>query len=366
MNHRRRNRLITGALLLVLALLSGCATIGPGKVPLDRASYNSSITESWKEQLLLNIVKIRYVEPLFFVDIGDIVAAYTLETGANMDFSRSLFDLATSSDSSLFGLGVSGKYTDRPTITYKPMTGAPFRKGVMSPLPLRSVALGIESGISANFLVSLGVRAVNGQRNEALSPQGHVMAQSGFQRVVELLSQLQLANGVHVRSESQPGAGDPLLFLSLGGRNPSAEVLAMKTELLELLDLDATQREYELSTVPDPRDRTRISLQTFSLLQIMAALAARVDIPEKDIVEKCAMPSLAGAPTESVLGEVSIRCAKLKPSNAYAAVKFHGHWFWVSDNDLATKRVFSFLMLAFTMMEDSGKSAPLQLTLPVQ
>ena len=34
----------------------------------DRADYNSSLTESWKRQILLNIVKVRYVEPLFFME----------------------------------------------------------------------------------------------------------------------------------------------------------------------------------------------------------------------------------------------------------------------------------------------------------
>lgn len=48
----------------LLAALSGCASIGPGKIVSERTRYNASITESWKQQILLNIVKIRYVEQI--------------------------------------------------------------------------------------------------------------------------------------------------------------------------------------------------------------------------------------------------------------------------------------------------------------
>ena len=74
MLHLRHCHLAASALLAALALLPGCASIGPGRMLQDRADYNSSLTESWKRQILLNIVKVRYVEPLFFMDFGDTVS----------------------------------------------------------------------------------------------------------------------------------------------------------------------------------------------------------------------------------------------------------------------------------------------------
>ena len=53
---------------------------------------------------------------------------------------------------------------------------------------------------------------------------------------------------------------------------------------------------------------------------------------------------------------MTIHTAQTKPKESYAAVHYHGHWFWVDDRDLTTKRVFSFLMLAFTLMEPPVES----------
>ena len=50
------------ALALWLAL-SGCQSIGPETVSRDRSEYASSISESWKRQTLLHIVKLRYLRP---------------------------------------------------------------------------------------------------------------------------------------------------------------------------------------------------------------------------------------------------------------------------------------------------------------
>lgn len=364
--HHRAARAAAGLLLAALTCLPGCVSLGPDKVPLDRTSYNSSITESWKQQILLNIVKIRYVEPLFFVDIGDIVAGYTLETGGSLGFMRTWIDPKTLADSSGLDLGVTGKYTDRPTITYKPMSGAPFRRAVMSPMPLRNALLGIESGMSANFLVNLGVRSINSLRNENIGSQTHQPAGQGFRRAVDLLSQLQAANAVHMRFIPGSQVGEGRLYLVLGGVKPSEQVRALVAEFQQLLDLDPAVNEYEVVSSPQADGRRCLVIQTYSMMQIMAQVAARVDVPPEDVASGLAIPSLLAGDGGGILKSGAVRHSQDKPTGAFAAVSFHGHWFWVDDHDLATKRVFSFLMLAFTLMEENRGSTPLQLTIPAQ
>ncbi|MCJ8499742.1 hypothetical protein [Desulfatitalea alkaliphila] len=332
----------------------------------DRTGYNASITESWKQQLLLNIVKIRYVEPLFFVDVGDIVAAYSLETGANVGFSGSMFGLSGTGDTSRLELGISGKYTDRPTITYRPLTGTAFRKGVVSPIPVRNILLGLNSGISAEFLFEMSVRGINGLRNEAHLPGAHLPVQSAFQRVVQIISRLQMLDAVRVTSRSLQSDEPPILVLALGGWHSSYETNALVRELQDLLGLDPALNEYVLTAGHPVRKDNVIALQTFSLMQMLAAVAARIQIPEPDLVKGRAIPGASQHPETAGMGAVAVKSSSTRPDQAFVSVRYRDHWFWVDDSDLGTKRVFSFIMLAFTMLEDVRAPSVLQLTIPAQ
>ncbi|GFK95815.1 hypothetical protein NNJEOMEG_03685 [Fundidesulfovibrio magnetotacticus] len=363
------------ALLAALSVLAGCSSIGPGRMLTDRTDYNASFTESWKRQILMNIVKIRYAEPIFFMEVGDIVAGYTVESGGNAGFSRSFYDgptqITTNNNPVLgnFGrleFGLSARYTDRPTITYKPMTGTPFRRGVMSALPVRNVMAGLDTGMSAQFLFNLGIRSVNGLRNASLTATGTASAHEGFRRAVEILALLQTENALRVRVEPGQGGAEGRLYLVLGGRKPSQEVAALVSELRTILDLDPAVHEYEVTGEPEVQNRRQIAIQAFSLMQIMAAVAARADIPVEDIATQRALPAAADAPGAAVMNPVTVKSGMAKPFDAFAAIHYRGHWFWVDDHDLSTKRVFSFLMLAFTLMEEKGISLPPQLTIPVQ
>jgi hypothetical protein len=72
-----------GTAVLALAL-SGCAGVGPRTVGVDRFDYSSAIADSWNEQTLLNIVKIRYSDLPVFVDVSSVVAGYSLQTGVTV------------------------------------------------------------------------------------------------------------------------------------------------------------------------------------------------------------------------------------------------------------------------------------------
>ena len=74
---------------------------------------------------------------------------------------------------------------------------------------------------------------------------------------------------IHVRVEPRPQGKDVRLFLSLGGKNPAPDVLALVKELQNLLDLDQSVFVYEVVSVPEANNRRQITVQTYSLMQIM-------------------------------------------------------------------------------------------------
>ena len=75
-----RMRRCGGLSLLVMVLaVAGCASIGPGTVPRDRLDYISAVGESWKEQTLLNVVRLRDGDAPSFVDVSSVISAYTFQ-----------------------------------------------------------------------------------------------------------------------------------------------------------------------------------------------------------------------------------------------------------------------------------------------
>src|SRR4051794_138745 len=119
----RRAVSLTPPHLLVFAgllLISSCRSVGPPTVARDRFDYSTAISDSWKRQNLLNIVKLRYLDPPIFVDVGQIVSGYTIESGGTAGVAF------PGAGPSTLTLGGAGKFTDRPTVTYVPMTGSKF------------------------------------------------------------------------------------------------------------------------------------------------------------------------------------------------------------------------------------------------
>lgn len=353
------------ALLLTTFLLSGCSGIGPARVNEDRIEYNLAIIDSWKRQILLNIVKIRYVEPIFFMDVGEVVTSYSMETGGSINASPTLYN-NPSSISTLLQLGGKATYTDRPTITYRPLTGNDFFRGVMSPMPLRNLLASIESGASGKFLFKLGVRSINGLYNESFSTSGFKAADNKFTRVTELLALLQARNALHIVYSLAKSDMPNNLYLKFISCENDSDTAGFIAQLQALLKLDKGIDKYRIRFGSAYANNQTVMLQTYTLAQVLAFISERMELPEQDIAAYT-VSSVGSANGKSQLFDrVMIRSSLQQPVNTFVQVKYRGKWFWVDDNDLVTKKVFSFIMLAFTMMDKEESNSALQLTVPTQ
>jgi hypothetical protein len=50
--------------------------------------------------------------------------------------------------------------------------------------------------------------------------------------------------------------------------------------------------------------------------------------------------------------------------HAFVVVPYQDHWFWIDNRDIPSKRLFSFLMFIFTLVETGTKEAPAVITIP--
>jgi hypothetical protein len=120
------------SVILFLSMTTGCGGIGPTSVNRDRFDYISAISESWKQQMLLNIVKMRYADNPVFLDVGQVISGYELEgtltAGGGLGNKT-----APAALGDFLNFGAGGRYLDRPTVTYSPLTGADFIKTMMTP-----------------------------------------------------------------------------------------------------------------------------------------------------------------------------------------------------------------------------------------
>jgi hypothetical protein len=361
-----KTNFVLAALGIALAL-TGCSSIGPGSVARDRFDYSASLGESWKRQTLLNIVKLRYLDPPIFVDVGQIVSGYTLQTtasaGGGVVWPSS--GIGGPAGGSL-SLGAQGQYTDRPTITYTPLTGNKFIKGLMTPLSPDSVFFTIESGWPADGVLFATVSEINGLKNQSTSIHGVLPPDPKFMRVLQLMREIQLSGAVAMRIKQDADKQETTL-LTFRSKNISQEVLDDIIELRQLLRLDPDVQEIKLVFGANSTSDREVAMVTRSMLQQMTTMASQVDVPPEDVALGSATPGWEMS-TNGVVSPrlVRIQSSKTAPKHAFVAIPYRDNWYWIDDYDLKSKRTFSFMMLLFTLA-DTGEKEPLPLvTIPAQ
>jgi len=361
MNTSSKPSLLAVALAGAL-VLTGCKSIGPGTVSRDRFDYSASIADSWKQQTLLNIVKLRYMDQPVFVDVASIVAGYSLQTGISVGGTVSSAKAVQQDFVSGAGQAI---YTDRPTITYVPLTGQKFLAGLLTPIEPKNIFFMLQSGYAADFMLALTVESLNGVRNRSVIAGAVREADPEFNRVLQLMREVQAAGAVGLRVlENKDKTSTAVMFFRRENLPP--ETLEKSAEIRRLLKLPAEQKQFNLIYSPTAGGDGELGVGSRSMLQIMQAMASYTEVPEADVKEGRAMPSLASTNGTAKSEPVRIRCSEDKPADAFAAVHYRNHWFWVDDRDLRSKRAFTAIMFIFTMIQNTGDEKLPLVTIPAQ
>src|SRR4029453_19125345 len=121
--------------VLTLIGLSGCASIGPSTIARDRFDYITALSDSWKSQMLFNLVKLRYGDAPVFLDVASVINQYGIEGSLGFSGSWAQNHQVPWPYTALYNWLGSGRYAERPTITYSPLSGEKFARSLMTPIP---------------------------------------------------------------------------------------------------------------------------------------------------------------------------------------------------------------------------------------
>jgi hypothetical protein len=361
---RRRTAAHVGFFLLALLLLAGCTSIGPSTVTRDRFDYTGAVAESWKSQMLLNLVKLRYSDTPVFLDVGQIISGYTMQstfTAAGNVFSSS--GVVPGVPNSSIGLGAQGQYTDRPTITYAPLTGERFARSLMTPVPPPAILSLIQAGYPIDLTLRLVAHTLNGLQNRFGGAARRRPADPEFYELLTHLRRIQDSGAIGIRVR-RVNREEAMLLTIRQKVDPAigAEILAVR----QLLGLDPQGSEFRVVYGSVAADDKELAMLTRSILDILVDLSSFITVPATHVQERrvtaTADPEVGpGGPIPPLMRVLS---GPEKPSDAFVAVPYRDHWYWIDDRDLPSKGLFSFLMFVFTLVETGDKGAPPIVTIP--
>ena len=180
-------------MVLPASLLAGCV-LGPTALSESRWRYNEVISKTSNEQILLNLVRLRYRDVPFVLDVGSVSAQFEFRqsTDALGTLNENVGPYPINPDSLEIGGGFS--FADRPTVIFSPVQGQKFVRQLMTPVGLDTLLLLQRSGWRADRVLRLCVQSINGVDN-ATSASGptprNAPAYREFRRVCQLIQTLQ-------------------------------------------------------------------------------------------------------------------------------------------------------------------------------
>lgn len=359
-----------GAFSLALIVAGpGCRSIGSHTIRGDRFDYNEAGVESAKEQLLLNVVRLRYGEPIYFVEVTSMLSQFSIEaTGSMSGWHNDLHGAYGPAVRAAYGLrgdasrettiGGNLHYSDTPTITYRPLQGEEFSRRVLAPIPPSVIVYLSQSGWSIDRLLSCCVQRINDISNRELqdtladkTPDG-----SDFARLVALMKKVQDSGRSAFSIETENGV--PTAVLSVPATIPGLDDEIREVRKMLGYPLEG-QLYLRVTSKTVQRAPDELAMQTRSVLGAMYALAQECVVPPEHIKSQEA-PEMLCNPNNGPDGKwMRIETSRLPQLDAFAQVFYDGHWFYIAKSDWSSKRTFALLTYLFSLQaSDNAVSLP--------
>lgn len=320
--------------VILLALLGqvGCKHYGPRSILVDRIPYNEAIALSWKEQTLLNIVKLRYMDTPFFVDVPQVTSGYTLQgtATANAGIFPPVSPLASFAQQLGGTLNLQGAYQDRPTVSYAPQTGSQFIRNLTIPINPGSVLFLLQSGYPADVVFNLTVDSINGVKNRSVSGGQLRPADPEFIRIVQALRKAQISGHVGIRVEHEKDKKDSVAFF-FQDKNIDPDLADELAKVRRVLQLDPKRGEFRVVFGATAANPNEIAILSRSVIRILSELATFVEVPVEHLASGNAPP--IGEQQSDGQAPFRVHCCAKRPCDPFVAVCYEGRWFWIEKSD---------------------------------
>ena len=387
--------------------------MGPTAIRSTRMRYNEVVRSTNDEQLLMNLVRLRYADSPIILDLPNITSQFEVAGMTNYNGGRG------NQFPGLTNLGFGQvSLRDTPTLSYHPRQGREIAKALLNPLSADFFSV-VNAGARLDQLLWLTLNDINDVQNaiHATTLAPHVPDDnSSFLRGIQLLAKIDDGGGAEIgysTSEDEKNASDAISTTQIQGRDllgaakdgyvyrtkgegkmvlyKRDKELTLKIrsafthsaemqEMAKIFDLTPGLGRYKIKSelhpdaesspvVPLPVKDT-IYLNLRSVLQIMTFLSKGVCVPEEHVRsgEAPVTPGPDGFPfnwTRVTAGNFFVASQKHKPRDAEVAVQYRGYWFFIPREDVSSRSVLAVLEILFSLQESEEKTGGPLLTLPV-
>ena len=357
--HRESMKTAIVLVCVITLLLTGCASIGPPTVTRDRFEYVTAISDSWKRQMLLNLLKVRYADAPIFMDVGSVISSYSVEGELRLNAQYASPDRGDTYGN----VGATGRYADRPTITYQPLSGEKFAKSLMTAIPITGILSLIQSGYPSDLVLRFCVNTINGLDNAYGGSGNPRMGNPKFRELMTALRDSQVMGGSGLRIKTVKNTQTTVMFF----RPAQDETAAVNAKIRALLGLNAETNEFNIVMGTMAENDREIAILSRSILQVMIDYASYIDVPQADIAEnRVYRPQRTPEQERMFPPLIDIHHGATCPSDAYAAVKYRDQWFWIDDRDSKSKNSLSCLMFMFSLTEGATSQPAPIVTVPAR
>ena len=130
--------------------------------------FEASILSDFKALVFAFAALFPVVNPIgdapIFLDVASVINQYSVEQEFGLGASAEIYNRGEPSFISP-NIRAGGRYTDRPTITYSPITGEKFARSLMTPSAQSAVLNLVQSGYPFDMVFRFAVQSINGIQN---------------------------------------------------------------------------------------------------------------------------------------------------------------------------------------------------------